>query len=130
MRMADKIGSIEEGKVADLVVLKARSPSMVCAAEHDPVAAIMLHSSPADVETVIIDGVIRKRDGELQKLIPDGISNNDVTEKEEISWDDVAQHVLQARERIQAKIEAIDFKIGEREVMDAFGISDTDLADP
>ena len=35
---------------------------MVGAAQHDPVAAIILHSSPADIETVIVDGIVRKKD--------------------------------------------------------------------
>ena len=60
MKMAEQIGSIAEGKLADLVIFDANTPSMICASVHDPVAAIILHSSPADVDMVIIDGVIQK----------------------------------------------------------------------
>ncbi|KAH7007697.1 hypothetical protein EDB80DRAFT_684909 [Ilyonectria destructans] len=63
--MEDKFGSIAEGKLADLVIFDANSPEMLCAAEQDPVAAIVLHSSIGNVETVIVDGIIRKRGWKL-----------------------------------------------------------------
>ena len=37
----------------------------VCAAEHDPVAAVVRHSSILDIEMAIVDGVIRKENGRL-----------------------------------------------------------------
>jgi imidazolonepropionase-like amidohydrolase len=58
-----QLGSIEEGKLADLVIFDTSSPGMVCAAEQDPVAAIVLHSLIRDIETVIADGKIRRRGG-------------------------------------------------------------------
>lgn len=60
IHMEDIIGSLAVGKLADIVIFDASSPSRICAAEHDPAAAIMLHSFPADIETVIVKGVIRK----------------------------------------------------------------------
>ena len=47
---------------------------MICAGLHNPVAAIILHSSPADIDTVIVDGVVRKQGGKLLdvKLDEDG----------------------------------------------------------
>lgn len=65
MKMSDRIGSIKVGKLADLVIFDANSPAMVCGALEEPVAAIMLHSSPADVDTVIVDGIVRKEGGKL-----------------------------------------------------------------
>ena len=41
---------------------------MVCGAVHDPVAAIVLHSSVRDVDTVIVDRVIRKETGRLNPV--------------------------------------------------------------
>lgn len=67
--MPDKIGKFEVGYLADLLVWDALSPGMVCASQHDPVAAIILHSSPADLEMVIADGVLRKGDGKLKVLV-------------------------------------------------------------
>lgn len=43
--MEDTIGSLAVGKLADTVVFEAPSSSMACGAQHDPVAAIVLHSS-------------------------------------------------------------------------------------
>ena len=63
--MSSEIGSLAEGKLADIVIFDALSPGMVCAAAHDPVAAIVLHSSVRDVDTVIVDGIVRKESGKL-----------------------------------------------------------------
>jgi hypothetical protein len=41
---------------------------LVCAAEHDPVAAVVLHSSPGDIEAVLVDGIWRKREGKLPSV--------------------------------------------------------------
>lgn len=58
--MSSEIESLAEGKLADIVIFDALSPGMVFAASHDPVAAIVLHSSFRDVDTVIVDGIVRK----------------------------------------------------------------------
>ena len=129
MKMEDKTGSIAEGKFADLVIFDAISPSMVCAGVHDPVAAIILHSSPADVETVIIDGIIRKRDGRLVDVKLDE-SAKQLAGKESVSWKDVATNLIKNRERIQSETEKIDYEDAERKVMEAFYISADDLGDP
>ena len=65
--MESELGSIAVGKLADLVIFDARSPSMICAAEQDAVAAIVMHASVRDIETVIVDGKVRKLGG---KLVP------------------------------------------------------------
>ena len=63
LQMESSVGSIAVGKLADIVVFDATSPSMICAAQHDPVTAIVRHATIRDVDTVIINGVIRKRNG-------------------------------------------------------------------
>jgi len=69
IKMADKIGSLKEGKLADLIIFDAISPGMVCAAEQDPVAAVVLHSSPGDIEGVMVDGLWRKREGKFFSVL-------------------------------------------------------------
>ncbi|MDF2116792.1 amidohydrolase family protein [Roseiarcaceae bacterium H3SJ34-1] len=64
MGQQDKIGSLAPGKRADIVLLAMDGvhhmpPSL------DPLATIVLQARPSDVRTVMIDGVIRKRDGKL-----------------------------------------------------------------
>lgn len=104
IRSEGQIGSIEVGKLADLVIFDASSPAMVCAAEQDPVAAIVLHSSVRDVEMVIVDGEIRKQDG---KLLPVDISASlpGVTvEKQHVRWEDIAKRLQKSRARIERTI--------------------------
>ncbi|TVY44940.1 5'-deoxyadenosine deaminase, partial [Lachnellula occidentalis] len=66
--MEGRIGSLAVGKLADIVVFDASSPSMVCGAQHDPVAAVVLHSSPGDIEMVVVDGVVRKQGRRLRAV--------------------------------------------------------------
>ena len=63
--MEEDLGSLAVGKIADLVVFDGDSPSMICASEQDPVAAIVLHSSVRDIDMVIVDGQIRKQNSKL-----------------------------------------------------------------
>ncbi|KAI9045897.1 uncharacterized protein KD926_005840 [Aspergillus affinis] len=63
--MQDQIGRIAVGKHADLVIFDTTSPNMVCAAEENPLAAVLLHANVGDIEMVIIDGVVRKEKGRL-----------------------------------------------------------------
>lgn len=129
MKIADKIGSIAQDKLADLVIFDANSPSMICAGVHDPVAAIILHSSPTDIDTVIIDGVIRKQDGKLLDVKLDK-TGKEAAGKDSLSWKDVALNLIKTRERIQSETEKIDMKDAEKKVMEAFYISENDLGDP
>lgn len=62
LNLADQIGTLTPGKRADVVFIsdkRALAPSM------NPLATTLLCSSPADVDTVMIDGKIRKRNGQL-----------------------------------------------------------------
>jgi 5-methylthioadenosine/S-adenosylhomocysteine deaminase len=61
--LESRTGSLTPGKQADVVVIDARALNM--APVIDPVAAVTLCADVSNVETVIIDGVVRKRDGKL-----------------------------------------------------------------
>ena len=61
--VADRTGSLTPGKKADVVVIDATALNV--APVIDPVAAVTLCADVSNVETVIIDGVVRKRDGRL-----------------------------------------------------------------
>jgi 5-methylthioadenosine/S-adenosylhomocysteine deaminase len=56
-------GSLTAGKQADVVILDARSINM--APVIDPVAAVVLCADVSNVDTVIVGGTVRKRDGKL-----------------------------------------------------------------
>lgn len=104
IRMEDKLGSIEIGKIADLVIFDGTTPGMICASERDPIAAIILHSSVRDVDTVIVDGEIRKQNG---KLLPTAISPSfsDVTiPRQTVEWSQVARELTTSRQNIEKAI--------------------------
>jgi 5-methylthioadenosine/S-adenosylhomocysteine deaminase len=56
LHMEDKIGSIEKGKLADIVIIETKSPNMVPI--YDYYSALVYSASPANVKTVIVDGKI------------------------------------------------------------------------
>ena len=113
-RMEDLVGSISEGKLADLVLFDKMSPGMVAAAEHDPVAAIVAHSSVRDVEVVIIDGVVRKETGKLSPIHSRG---------KQIAWADVSKELVSQRTGMQKKADSIDYEQVTREFLASMGFA-------
>ena len=61
--MTDRIGTISPGKRADLVLIDATRPQL-CPL-NDTAATLVLNASAAEVDTVMVDGRILKRDGRL-----------------------------------------------------------------
>ena len=59
----DRAGSLTPGKKADVVLIDAGALNV--APVIDPVAAVTLSADVSNVDTVIINGVVRKRDGKL-----------------------------------------------------------------
>lgn len=63
--MQDRIGTIEVGKEADLVLFRTTGPDMAGWAEGFPEAAVITQSSAADIDTVMVAGTAVKRAGVL-----------------------------------------------------------------
>lgn len=63
--MADRIGRIAPGLLADLVLLRTGPYGMSLG---DPAAHVALQATAADVDTVIVGGAVRKRGGQLLQL--------------------------------------------------------------
>ena len=61
--LEDRTGSLTPGKKADVVVIDGKSPNVTPI--FDPVATVVLFADVSNVDTVIIDGKIHKRDGKL-----------------------------------------------------------------
>lgn len=61
--VADRTGTLTPGKQADIVVIDATALNVTPV--HDPVAAVTLCADVSNVDTVIIAGEIRRRDGVL-----------------------------------------------------------------
>lgn len=120
--MEADLGSLAVGKKADIVIFDCTTPGMLVAADRDPVAAIVLHSSIRDVETVIVDGIVRKEYGVLrQVVVPRDISSSDEDEGEAVEWKDVVRHALAlSREVDERKKSTIIPEIAQRGVMKEF----------
>lgn len=64
-RLDDVVGTVAPGRRADLVLVRCDSLNMAPAV--DPVGAVVLNANASDVDTVLIDGRILKRDGRLTR---------------------------------------------------------------
>jgi 5-methylthioadenosine/S-adenosylhomocysteine deaminase len=80
----DKVGSLEEGKRADLIMVDMLNPFLT--PTKDPLTSIVLYSTSSDIDTVIVDGRILKRDGVLTTI-------------------DTAEALLKGQERVEEIIE-------------------------
>jgi hypothetical protein len=101
----------------------ATTPALVCAAEHDPIAAIVMHSSPADVEAVMVDGVWRKKDNRLLSVhVEEDV--REITKRDTLQWADVAKALVETRKIIQKKTEKIDLKEARAHLIAAYHIDE------
>ncbi len=66
--MDDKIGSIEAGKLADVIVVERGGLHNQPMDESDPMTQVVYQLRSSDVDTVIVDGNILLRDGEFVNL--------------------------------------------------------------
>ncbi|PVH72717.1 Metallo-dependent hydrolase [Cadophora sp. DSE1049] len=129
-KMEGKIGTLKVGAFADILVWDSLSPGMVCAAQHDPVSAIVLHSSPQDIEMVIVDGVVRKDGGKLKGVDVDaGRGMWGGVERGVLQWKDVSRELVARREVLQKKIEGIDMEEARKGVIAAFHIDESLIVD-
>lgn len=132
-RLQDSIGSIAVGKFADLVVFNASTPSMICAAEHDPLVALIRHAGSREVNTVIVGGQIVKEDGRLCDVdIAGGLETFSVSDvgsskESKMPWNQIARRLVQSRENIQKRVEGVNIDLARRTVMSMFGKSEQDL---
>ncbi|KAF1944687.1 composite domain of metallo-dependent hydrolase [Clathrospora elynae] len=110
---SNEIGRIAEGYNADLVIFDALSPSMVGSAQHDPFAAVILYSSPADIETVTIDGVVREKD---RKLLPVPVdeSAKQAVGRVVLEWARITKNIFTSRKKMQTEMDKMDY-------MEAYG---------
>ncbi|KAL4918987.1 hypothetical protein BDW62DRAFT_200385 [Aspergillus aurantiobrunneus] len=81
----DDIGVITVGAKADLVVFNGDSPNML--GWRDPIAAVILHAHPADIEHVLVNGEWKKRNFQLINL--------------SLPWAELRGRFLECSKRIQ-----------------------------
>lgn len=106
LSMEKDIGSISVGKKADFAIFDTLSPAMIGAAQQDPLTAIVLHSNIGDIDTVVVDGQVRKQNG---KLVPvpvtewnegKGFGKTDRT----ASWGEVGRKLLDIQHKFVSKM--------------------------
>jgi 5-methylthioadenosine/S-adenosylhomocysteine deaminase len=68
MGIADKVGSLTAGKRADLIMVSTRDVNL--GVFGDPAHMLVTAAQPANVDTVVIDGRILKRNGKLTAMNP------------------------------------------------------------
>lgn len=61
--LADQVGSLQPGKQADIVMLRADAVNL--AAAHDPIGAVVTAAHPGNVDTVLVAGKVVKQNGSL-----------------------------------------------------------------
>jgi 5-methylthioadenosine/S-adenosylhomocysteine deaminase len=66
LNLGDVTGSLEVGKRADVVLVNFEKPHLQPC--HNVVSHLVYSASAGDVDTVIVDGEILVRDGQLTKL--------------------------------------------------------------
>jgi hypothetical protein len=110
---------------ADMVVFDCSTPTMLAAAAEDPVSALVLHSSPRDIDMVIVDGIIRKEGGRLvdMKVAPATTRTGDNGAMEVgivVSWKDVTGKNFESRSSLKLKLDKVDMKKGEDYAVNLF----------
>ena len=66
MGIDDKVGSLKAGKRADLIMIDTRAANL--AVFGDPAVMLVTAVQPANVDTVLVDGRILKRNGKLTAM--------------------------------------------------------------
>jgi cytosine/adenosine deaminase-related metal-dependent hydrolase len=95
--LGSRIGSLAVGKAADIVLIRTDGISLAPAT--DAVGAVVLNATAADVDTVIVDGKIVKRDGRLVG----------------VDWPALRERLARSRDRLVAGFRSVD--LGEVEAM-------------
>ncbi|RDW85548.1 hypothetical protein BP5796_03873 [Coleophoma crateriformis] len=128
--MEKEIGSLAVDKLADILIFDCLSPGMVCAAQLDPVAAIVLHSHPGDIEMVIVDGVVRKKERKLldidlnpgNEIWSDTGKNGGI-----VCWKEVSKELQGRQMELGKKIDELDMDEARKGLIKAFRIDESKL---
>lgn len=119
--LGDQIGSIKEGKLADLVIFDAAgSLAMSCVSESDPLAAVVRHSDVRDVEGVLVDGLWRKKDGNICPVTV-------VETGKKLEWHDIRDRLLDSQRDIQERQKGLNMDKAREALIAMFGIDKSKL---
>jgi cytosine/adenosine deaminase-related metal-dependent hydrolase len=117
VNMEDQIGSIAVGKLADLVIFDSTSPGMICAAEENPLAALLLHANVGDIEMVIVDEIRKER---RQLADVKTLESPDGQAVESVAWGELTGKLLKSREDVKKRGQGQDQQAGMQFLFKAF----------
>jgi len=89
--MADEIGTLTPGKRADVILV--RTDSISTSPSNDPVGTLMFYANASDVDTVLVAGEFRKRNGSLVG----------------VNWPEVRERLVRSRDQIMDRLARIPF---------------------
>ena len=127
--LGDKIGSLVEGKQADIILIDGGTPAMCCAFEHDPLAAVVRHAGVQEIETVIVAGSILKDGGRLVDVSFSGPAAWDgrdsvvdtLDSSGKLTWRTVAERLRSTRLEIQMRIDSCDMEVAKEKIIKLWG---------
>lgn len=129
--LENQVGSLREGKLADVLIFNSSSPAMSCVADENPLVAVVRHGTPQDVETVIIGGDVRKENGVLANATCEGIFEEEGwgqlkadVKGRSLSWANVAEELKRSRVEVQKRIDRCNIKAARVAVIKMWGMPD------
>lgn len=136
IRRDSEIGSLQEGKKADIAIFDTKGPAMACVADENPLVAVVRHATTAD--TVIIGGDIVKDRGKLADIEVDDVivcggkdsvraaSSTSEQEHNTISWEQIAKELKRSRIEVQKRIDKCNMQAAREAVVKMWGMPDAD----
>ncbi|KAK0367895.1 hypothetical protein CLIM01_14747 [Colletotrichum limetticola] len=119
--LGDEIGSLKEGKLADLILFDAAgSVTMSCVADSDPLTAVVRHSDIRDIEAVLIDGVWRKQGG---KVCPVTVAETGST----LQWAEIRDKLLESQREIQQRQKNLNMEKAKEALVAMYRINTKNL---
>ena len=107
IHMEDEIGSLEAGKLADIVLIRTDSPSMIASVDYS--TALVTHCMASDVDSVMINGEWVKRAGQLKK----------------VKWDTLKETLRHNRASLEDRWTTVDWEMNKSDLKDLWGIRAT-----
>ena len=104
IHMENEIGSLEVGKLADIVLIRTDSPSMIASVDYS--AALVTHYMVSDVHAVMINGEWVKRDGELKR----------------INWNTLKEELRQNRASLENRWQGVNWESNKSDLKTLWGL--------
>lgn len=116
--MVEQIGQLKVGMAADIVIYDGTTPALYGAAQTNPVTAIVMLSSPADVDLVMVDGTIRKEDRVLKNVrTAPGDKKWREGMSEILAWTEISVKLIGKSRVMKERIHSVDEDQMRRDVM-------------